>query len=293
MASSANNIIISPMNLFWRIEANHVITAVADVADSLDGKYFTLMGTHYVWFDGVAAADPAPAGLTAIPVAYTTGDSAATLAGLIATAIDGDAAFSATASGAEVNVVAAAVGEVSDSADVDSGVSIEICRRGKNFDLGLIEGEPSLNTEIDVLDVNAQQLGTVPATSIIRGSSVSSEITLLETPKSSLEVFYKIYGGSMTAAETGGTAVFGMGTNAIGNNLLVDAARLEMIPVNTISSELSYNVNIMLSAPVPGTLLFSGENVRSLVVTFKGYPDTTKDSRVNTVLIGDPTQTGI
>jgi len=291
MASSANNIIVSPMNLFWRIEANHQITTVADVADDLDGTYFTLMGTHYVWFDGVAAADPAPAGLTAIPVAYTTNDSAITLAGLVAAAIDGDAAFDATSSGAVVNVVAAAVGAQDDSADVDSGVTIAICRKGKNFDLGLLEGEPSLTLEPDVLDVESQQKGTVPVTSIIRGSNASVEVTMLETNKSNLEEFYKIYGGSFTPG--GGTAVFGVGTAAIGRNLLVDGARLIMIPVNSISTELSYNVNIMLTAPVPGSLVFSGTAVRTMTVSFKAYPDDTIDSRVDTVLIGDAEQAGI
>lgn len=293
MASSSGNILVSPMNLYWRIEANHVITCVADVADSLDGKYFTLMGTHYVWFNSSvgAAADPAPVGFTAIPVAYDPNDSALVIAGLVQAAIDGDAAFSATVSGADVNVIAAAVGEKTDSADVDAGVTVAICRKGKNFDLGLLEGEPSLTLEPDVLDVPSQQTGTVPVTSIIRGSNASVEVTMLETTKSNLKEFYKIYGGAFTPGA--GTEVFGVGTGAIGKNLLVDGARLEMIPVNSVSAELSYNVNIMLTAPVPGTLLFSGENVRTMTVSFKGYPDLTKDSRVDTVLIGDPTQTGI
>lgn len=292
MASSANNVIISPMNLFWRIEANHQIKMVADVADSLDGTYFTLMGTHYVWFDGPVAADPAPAGLTAIPISYTANDSAATIAGLVQTAVDALGDFSATVVNTDsVDVIAAAVGPKDDSADVDSGVTVTICRKGKDFDLGLLEGEPTLTMEPDVLDVAAQQKGTVPATSIIRGVNASAEVVMLETPKSNLEEFYKIYGGSFTPS--GGTAVFGVGTASIGNNLLIDGARLEMVPVNSISAELSYNVNIMLTAPVPGSLTFSGENVRTLAVTFKAYPDDTKDSRVDTVLIGDPTQTGI
>lgn len=291
MGSSANNIVISPMNLFWRIEAIHQFEMVADVADSLDGTYFTVMGTHYVWFDGVAAADPAPAGLTAVPIAYTTGDSADTLAGLVNTALDALGDFGSAVSGAVVTVTAAAVGEKDDSADVDAGVTVTICRKGKDFDLGLIEGEPSLNVEPDVLDVPAQQKGIVPVTSIIRGTNASAEITMLETPKSNLEEFYKIYGGSFTPGA--GTKVFGIGTAAIGKNLLVDAARLEMVPVNVLSDELSYNVNIMLTAPVPGTLLFSGENVRTMTVTFKSYPDDSKDSRVDTVLIGDASQAGI
>jgi hypothetical protein len=291
MSGSANNIAITPMNVFWRIEAEHQITAVADVADSLDGTYFTLFSDYYVWFDGVAAADPAPAGKTAIAVAYTTADTAATLAGLIQAAIDGVAGLTSTVSGTVVTAKVDVVGEQDDTVDVDSGVSVTICRKGKNVDLGLIEGEPSPTNEVDNLDVTAQQTGTVPITSIHRGNKPGAELTLLETTKSQLKEMFAIYGGTFTPAA--GTEVFGMGTSAIGKNMLVEAARLEFVPVNIISSEISYNYTVMLSLPVPGSLIFSGENPRTLVVTFSGYPDLSKDTRVNSVLIGDPTQTGI
>lgn len=279
------------MNVFWRIEAEVQVTPVADVADSLDGTYFNLFSDYYVWFDGVAASDPAPAGKTAIPVAYTTSDSAATLAPLIQAAIDGVSGLNASVSGSVVTAGVDAVGEQDDSVDVDSGVSILICRKGKNVDLGLIEGEPSPTTEVDVLEVTAQQTGTVPLTTINRGAKPSAEITLLETTKSKLKEFYKIWGGAFTPGA--GTEVFGMGTGAIGKNMLVEAGRLEFVPVNVQSDELSYQFNIMLSLPVPGSLVFSGENPRTLTVAFTGYPDLSKDSRVDLVLIGDPSQTGI
>ena len=292
MASSANNISLSPMNVFWRIEANHQIKLVADVADSLDGKYFTLMGTHYVWFDGVAAVDPAPAGLTAIPVAYSTGDSAATLAGLVQAAIDADAGFSASVSDDVVDVIAAAVGEVSDSADVDSGVSVTICRKGKDLDLGLIEGEPSPAATPSTTEITAHQTGVTILADLKTGIGENTvEINLLETTRSKLKELYKIWGGAFTPGA--GSEVFGMGTADVGKNMLIEAARLEMVPVNDLGSELSYQYNVMASVPIPGSLVFSGENPRILTVTFKGYPDLSKDSRVDTVLIGDPSQAGI
>lgn len=292
MAGDANNIVLSPMNIFWRIEANHQFTCVADVSDSLDGTYFTLMGTHYVWLDGPVAADPAPAGLTAIPVTYTTNDSADTVAAAVQAAIDAVSGFSATVSGAVVDVKRDDVGEVDDSADVDSGVSVTICRRGKNVDLGLVEGEPSPAATPSSTEITAHQTGVTVISDLKTGVSENTvEINLLETTRSQLKEFYKIWGGAFTPGA--GTEVFGMGTSDIGKNMLIEGARLEMVPVSSLGSELSYQYNVMLTVPIPGSLVFSGENPRVLTVTFKGYPDLTKDSRVDSVLIGDPTQAGL
>ena len=78
-------------NVSWGKRTKTSVTAVADVAGSLDGKYFTIntpTASNYVWLDGATAPDPAPAGLVGIPVAYTNGDSAIVLAGLIKTAME-------------------------------------------------------------------------------------------------------------------------------------------------------------------------------------------------------------
>jgi hypothetical protein len=63
------------------------ITAVADVANSLNGKYFTINNAYdtkqfYVWFktSGGTASDPAIAGKTGIKVSINTGDTAAAVA---------------------------------------------------------------------------------------------------------------------------------------------------------------------------------------------------------------------
>lgn len=63
------------------------ITTAADVADSLNGKYFLINSAgdvtgYYVWYktSGGALTDPAVAGKTGIKVLITTGDTAATVA---------------------------------------------------------------------------------------------------------------------------------------------------------------------------------------------------------------------
>lgn len=65
------------------------ITAVADSSNSLNSKYFlasSVTANYYFWFSSGAGVDPAIPGRTAIPVVFTTNDTAATIGGLIRTA---------------------------------------------------------------------------------------------------------------------------------------------------------------------------------------------------------------
>ena len=286
MASSANNIEISPMNVFWRIEQQDQVTTVADVADSLDGKYFLLGDSFYVWMDGPVAADPAPAGRTGIAVAYTANDSAATIAGLIQAAVDLNANFSATVSGAAVTITAAAVGDVAAAVDVDSGFSFVKCREGRNLDLGLLDGDVEVSPSVTKLDITAHQTGTTPIASLFQGNEVAVTTTLQETQFSQLKEFFRSMGGTFTPS--GGTEVFGLGSVKQGDNLLIDAARLTMVPVGA-ANNLS-NVTFWLAYPVIDSIVYSGENARTMSVTWTTYNDSSKDSNVSHVCFGDETQ---
>lgn len=69
------------------------INLVADVAGSLNSKFFDINSAldankYYVWFDNGTGVDPAPAGRTGVHIVYSNGASAATLAGLVATALN-------------------------------------------------------------------------------------------------------------------------------------------------------------------------------------------------------------
>lgn len=294
MASSANNILISPANAFWKIESNSQFELDGLVGSDVKGNYFTISSPstdYYVWFDDSVETDPAPAGKTAIAVTVAgDSDTDSTLATALKTAVDLVADFGATVSGTVVDVVAAAVGQVTDPADVDSGVVVTICRRGKNVDLGLIDGDSELPLEPQVFDVTSQQSGLTPSASLVQGFIAEPSLVLQETTRSQLAGFYSIYGGTYM----GGTSeITGVGTGTVGNNLLVDAARLVFEPVNTVSSELSYTITYALCAPVPESLVFSGENPRTLSVTFKAYVDDTLDSRNNFLIMGDAFQSGI
>lgn len=290
--SNANNVAIAPVNVLWQIEAEAQFD-FAGLSD-LDGVYFTLNSPdteYYVWFNlDAGSVDPAPVGKTAIAVAVTTGDSAATIASAAQAAIDAEGDFGASVDGTVVTVKNASVGAVVDPADVDSGVVVSVCRRGKNYNLGLLDGDVELTFSPSNFIVQAHQTGVTPRAALYQGiETLEATTSLLETQQSNLKELYNIYGGAFTPPA--GTEVFGVGTNKQGQNLLVDAARLVLRPVNAANN--LQDTNVMLTIPVPDTLLFSGENPRTLSVTWQGFIDESKDSRVSALLFGDASQADI
>lgn len=288
---AASNVVISPVNVFWRIEANHQLTAIADVGGNLGGKYLELMSDSYVWFDTGSDVDPAPAGKTGIEVTISNDDTANAIASLMQAAIDLDALYNATVSGAVVDVKAVAVGAQTDSVDVDSGMSVSICRKGKSFDLGLLQDDVETSFAPSLFTIKSHQTGVTPLGSLMQGfETIEATTIMLETTRSNMKQIYSIYGGVVQGSIS---EVFGAGTGSIGKNMLIEAARLEMVPVNNLGVELSYATNFMLAVPVPDTLTFSGENPRTLSITWSGYPDLEKNDKINAVLFGDPAQDGL
>lgn len=295
MAGNANNILISPANVYWKIESNSQFDLSGLTGADVKGKYFTMSSPsvdHYVWFDDSIEADPAPVGLTAIAVTVAgDSDSDTTLATALQTAMDAEGDFTATVSSTVVDVKAVAVGEVTDPVDVDSGVLVTVCRRGKNFDLGLLDGDSELPLEPQIFPVRAQQSGATDIAALITGYAAAPSLVLQETTRSKLSEIYSIYGGKYTPL--GGTEITGVGTGTVGKNLLVDAARLEFAPVNDFSEELTYKIVYALASPVPESLVFSGENPRVLNLSFNCYVDQSLDPRNNFLIVGDAFQTGI
>ena len=84
MAGSVSNEKVEPVTATWgeSVMQSERITCVADVASSLNSKYFVFYTTggvkHYVWYDvNSAGTDPAVSGGTAHEVNLSVADSAA------------------------------------------------------------------------------------------------------------------------------------------------------------------------------------------------------------------------
>ncbi len=110
-------------------------------ADLLDGTFFILQetaGSVAFWIDTDNSGTTIPGGATAADraIEITTvsgGDSANTVAGLVATAIDDDAAFAAPAPGAAIITVTNAVGgAVPDAEDGNTGFTVAPTSKGSD-----------------------------------------------------------------------------------------------------------------------------------------------------------------
>ena len=112
------------------------VTCVADVAGSLNSKYFLINSAldaiqYYVWFNvNSVGVDPAVSGKTGVEIELATAASASTAATAVASALEALEGFTASASGAVVTVTNSAVGGATDAEDVDSGVTIAVITQG-------------------------------------------------------------------------------------------------------------------------------------------------------------------
>ncbi|MDH3324065.1 MAG: hypothetical protein OEL89_00340 [Candidatus Peregrinibacteria bacterium] len=267
-----------------------LVTAVADVADSLDGTYFTVSTPtvdYYVWFDGVAAADPAPASKTGIAIAYTTGATAITLAGLIKTAMEavnfwvldnGDGSFYI-----EPKKVGIAVGAV----DVDCGFTFVSSAVGFGGDLGRTSDGISVEFSKSYFDLKANQSGEALLGQVKTGESVSVSMNLIEMSKQRwADVVGNGAGDKVTPA--GGTEVVGGGTSKDYLNMFDYAGELELTPINTPDG--SRNFVIWKALPDPSSYSFSGTDLSTMSVSFSGYIDESKDAKVSLYAFGDVSQ---
>lgn len=285
---------IEPCDVTWEIEEKWEITCVADVASSLNDTYFLIYdganAGYYVWFDVAGAGtDPALAGKTGISVAIAANASAATVATAVQTAIDGNANFEATVSGATVEAWAVVAGQSTDWSDsaglTATGFSFTQCQDGGSLDLGLIDGDIEVTFEEQVLDVTAHQFGTTVLASLRQG--LVNEVTL--TMKEADYAKYKeLMLGTAGAAYTpsGGTEVFGWGTKALGSNTIIKSRRLVLHPVAQGASK-ARDLCFWKAYALPDTLTISGENPKTLSLTFKIYRDDTKEESVNQFIFGD------
>lgn len=105
-------------------------SATLGVASNLNNKYYLLNSAaspaahYYVWFNvSLIGTDPAPAGLTAIPVAISAGDTAGTIGAAMATAVaaaNASADFTATGT-TTVTITEKTAGPFVPASDFNSG----------------------------------------------------------------------------------------------------------------------------------------------------------------------------
>lgn len=297
MACTVTNIKIEPANASWEVEEAWCIDTVADVAGSLNSKWFKIgmagqtTYSHYVWLNvATLGVDPAPAGLTEVEVALSTGATATAVATAIQTAIDALTDFEATISGNHVTVYCAVAGESAGVAEgtAATGFTFTQASAGGSLDLGLLDGDIEVSFEETLFEVTAHQTGTSKIADLRQGVSAEVSLTLKESDKARYKEIFGAAGGAHTPS--GGTEVFGWGKSKQGSNTIVQARRLVLHPVRLADGVYIDDLCFWKAYPMPETLTFSGENPKTLQVSFKCYLDEEKPDEIEMFGIGDWSQ---
>lgn len=296
MALDALNVKIEPMNVTWGEDRPQIVKvkARADAAGDLGAKYFFLYSAlnavkYYVWFNTGASVDPAIAGHTGIEVGISSNDSATAVASAMATDIGASVDFNATSSGSEVTITAAANGYATPPREgLSTGFAFSVSQQGDlEEDIGFIDGDIEVTANKQMVDVTGHQRGTEVLAQIITGSEVEVGLALKETTKARLRRAFLGIGGSYIPAGADGTELYGLGQYKNFSNTLAYSSRLVLHPVRLPSTDRSEDVCFWKAFPMLDAMTFSGENILTIPVTFKPYPDSSKPEQVQHVAFGD------
>lgn len=140
------------------------LDCVADSSGSLDGTYFVLTssaGTTYgVWIDIDNGGGSAPAGAAACDVQIecttaATDDADSAVATAVASAVDGHAAFTASADGATVTVTHVAPGIAAVGVDGDTGFTFDAATTEGTNAGGLLFTGPGIVRKLEVRNLHS------------------------------------------------------------------------------------------------------------------------------------------
>ncbi len=303
MAGSVSNQKVEPMQVTFgeSVMQSENITCVADVAASLNNKYFlfyTTGGTkHYAWYNVAAGGvDPAVSGGTAHAVAISSGATAAAVATATQAVLDAVTGFDCTVDGAVLTLVATTAGYAKPAHEgaAATGFTFEVNYYGDSaVDLGYCDGDITVTHEEKLVDLTSHQTGSQVLGHIHTGNTVSVSVSLKESSVSQLRKIVLSEGDSLIPDGTGvsSTEVYGYGTSRQFKQTGGRARKLVLHPIVLPASNTSRDVTIWKAFPKLKDLKFSGENVLMIPVDFQVYPDYTKDARIQMCVFGDATQT--
>lgn len=300
------NIGVKPMYVFLGKDIAQIqtITCVADVASSLQNKYFLFHSAagvkHYAWFNvGGAGVDPAPAGgWTGNVVAITANSTASQVASALQAVLTAVTGFDATVSGFVVTLTNTAIGyaqPVIDSVAASAtGFAFKVTTLGQSeLSAGCIKGDIEITGfEQDKISITCHASGTTVKDERITGySKPELSFVLQETDKASLQKIFVMYGMPVfTPVGADKEAVFGYGPANVGDSN--PKVYIRMHPVDLDASDKSADWNIWTAELGLDTFNFSGENLSEIPATFSIYPDETKPAGIQFFMIGDAAKAG-
>lgn len=294
---------VEPVNVTWGedVMQQEKITCVADVAASLNSKYFVFYTTggtkNYAWFDVASGgADPTLAGATGHEVDISSGASASAVASALQAVLTAVSGFDATVDGAVVTLTATSAGYAKPAHDgaAATGFTFEVDYYGDTAtDLGFCDGNIEPNHEENYVDVTSHQTGFQILSQIHTGNTMSITINLKETTVNQIRKILLSEGDSLIPDGTGASAteVMGYGTSRQFKQNLGRAKKLVLHPTVLASSNVSRDLTFWKALPKIPSWNYSGEEIMMIPVEFTIFPDYTKDARVRMCVFGDASQT--
>jgi len=154
-------------------------------------------------------------------------------------------------------------------------------------DLGATTGGVEVSFTEDLVDVSPDQVGTQIMSQIRTGNAVEISMSIQEMTATRWNQMFAD-GGGADLTPSMGTEVSGYGSSKKFSQTLTEAAELQLKPVG--AADDARNLHFFKAYPVPESISFGGEDVQAMSVTFRVYPDSTKDSAVDLFVFGDGTQ---
>jgi hypothetical protein len=174
-----------------------------------------------------------------------------------------------------------------------ASIKVEPCTvKWGSVDLGYTEGDISIELEEDMVEVTSHQTGTIVLDMIRTGGAKVSDITIT-LKETTVAMLKSLISGQMGDVMTpaAGTEVVGLGTSHQFAGVLADCNKLILHPVTIAAATLTDDICVWKAYPMVSSIVKSGENPNTVEVTFKVLPDTTLNTKVQYMVIGDHTQT--
>lgn len=288
--------VLEAMDWYFGARQCRKVTFANDTLGDQTDSYFDLNSitegylaeSFYVLLSGTTpAVDPAPAGKTKIEVAYTDGDDAATIAALFKASVELVADVKVVLTGGVAVVENTFLGEVEveDYAQAADLVS-ELLIVGFGGSIGAIaQGGGSLQTSQELEDIKSDSTGEIVLDQIMKGSSVSLDITLAEMTKDNWE---NLVGAGYGDKEVVGLdTLTGFGTSKLYKSAFDFSGMLVGHPIRKDNTDRASDIVLWKCLGNLNTVQYSGSEVQGGEFSFTALKDGSKPTSINLFARGD------
>lgn len=302
---TVTNIKIEPMEVYIGTDQALIqtITCVADVASSLNNKYFMLYtaagAKHGFWFNvATAGSDPLSGvtGVTSNAVAISEGASASAVATALEAVIEAVTGFDSTVSGAVVTVTNSSSGYAPFGHDAQAtasktGFAFQVTQVGDSFEnVGYLDGDISISAlSRNPVDITAHQDGATILGQILTGAgNPELSFNLKEVTAANFRKILRYSNGEFYPIAASATS--GMGGGSAGQFKSPTMCKIVLHPVRLGIADKTNDFCFWKCVLDLDSISFSGENILTLPVNAKAFKDNTKQGAVDVWMFGDWSQ---